>query len=87
MGMFDYVNFEMDCPKCGNKVLGFQTKSAYCVLERVDPVAIDNFYSSCKCGNWIEFNRNKLPEPEKARAEPYTVDEVMELGFTMDKGL
>ena len=28
MGMFDWINFEMDCPKCGELVTGFQSKDA-----------------------------------------------------------
>ena len=87
MGMYDYVNFKMNCPKCSEEVTGFQTKSAHCILDTVDPVAIDNFYTKCSCGNWIEFSRNNLPAPEKAREEPYTIDEVTALGFTLDKGL
>lgn len=85
--MFDYVNFKMNCPKCGNEGLKFQTKSSYCLLEIVDPIAVDDFYSVCDCGNWIEFSRDNLPAREKARAEPYTIDEVTALGFTMDNGL
>ena len=87
MGMYDYVNFKTNCPKCGTELSAFQTKDANCNLDWVDPVAINNFYTSCKCGNWIEFNRNILPEPEKAREEPYTIGEVTALGFTLDKGL
>ncbi len=82
MGSFDYVNFEMDCPKCGEKVRGFQSKSSVCELIIVDPVAVDNMYSDCQsCGYWIELVRHELPEPEKPRDSPYNIDEVEALGF------
>lgn len=56
MGMFDYVNYEMKCPTCGETVTGFQSKSGPCLLITVDPWSVDNFYSSCKkCGTWIEY--------------------------------
>jgi len=77
MGMFDYVNFEMDCPKCGKKVGNFQSKDSLCQLNKLDPTEVDTFYSNCKCGNWIELAR----EPQKVRANVYTLDEVKELGF------
>ena len=60
MGMFDWINFEMYCPICGNKVIGFQSKSANCNLEYLDFWQVDNFYSSCEqCGTWIEFRLKK----------------------------
>ena len=57
MGMFDWINFEMKCPVCGNEVKGFQSKRAVCELEDLEFWQVDNFYSSCeKCGAWIEFD-------------------------------
>ena len=65
MGMFDYVAFEMECPKCGAKVTGFQTKSTECILATVSPVLAHNFYSSCdECGVWIEFTQEKRDPTE-----------------------
>ncbi len=56
MGMFDYVDFVMDCPKCGEKVTDFQTKDKEQNLQWVHPREVENFYSSCnKCKVWIEF--------------------------------
>lgn len=57
MGMFDYVNFEINCPVCSSKVTGFQSKDKNCDLLCLEFWQVDNFYSSCdKCGAWIEFN-------------------------------
>ena len=56
MGMFDYVNFECECPICGEKVIGFQTKEGPLLLETLEPLDVNNFYSNCStCGAWIEF--------------------------------
>ena len=60
MGMFDYVDFEMDCPGCGKKVNGFQSKDGECYLGWIKPMDVNNFYDACNnCGAWIEFNRVK----------------------------
>jgi transcription elongation factor Elf1 len=57
MGMFDYINYEMNCPQCGEKVNGFQSKDGPCALETLDFRQVNNFYASCdNCGHWIEFN-------------------------------
>lgn len=61
MGMFDYVDFEMNCPICGEKMKDFQSKSAACFMVMLDVDDVDNFYTSCaECGSWVEFTR-KVP--------------------------
>lgn len=61
MGMFNYVDHECECPKCGEFVAGFQTKDQShneltCITVPVEEV--DNFYGDCAaCGLWIEFFR------------------------------
>ena len=82
MGMFDDVHFEMDCPKCGAHLNSFQSKSGHCELDTVEPDGLGNFYSSCRCGAWIEFSREQ-PKPVKLRDKPLTRDEVEALGFVM----
>ena len=47
MGMFDYVNFECDCPNCCHKIDGFQTKDGPCVLANLEYWQVRNFYSHC----------------------------------------
>ena len=60
MGMFDWIKFQMDCPKCGTMVDGFQSKDGLCCLAELAYWEVDNFYSSCKkCGAWIEFTLKK----------------------------
>jgi hypothetical protein len=89
MGMFDYINFETECPKCGMMVGNFQSKDAACLRDLIDPDEVYTFYSFCaKCGNWIQFSRH-IPEekPRKARENPFTKPEVEALGFKMVKGL
>lgn len=62
MGMFDDVNYVMDCPKCKHLIKGFQSKSGPKVLAVLEFWEVDNFYSSCDnpaCGIWIEFTLKK----------------------------
>lgn len=55
MGMFDYVEYECECPACGTKVEDFQSKDGDCTLDTLQPDEVRNFYSSCKnCGIWID---------------------------------
>jgi len=56
MGMFNYVNWIMKCPKCGNSIYDFQTKDGDLTLRTVEFCEVDNFYSSCnKCGTNVEY--------------------------------
>ncbi len=60
MGMFDWVDFKMDCPGCGKPVGGFQSKDGDCLLETVKPEAVGHFYTGCdNCDGWIEFHRKE----------------------------
>ena len=64
MGMFDNVNYEMDCPNCGARLTDFQSKDGDCCLGMLELVEVNNFYTSCdKCGTWIEFNRKEPTNP------------------------
>ena len=76
--MFDWVDYECDCPKCGATVDVFQTKSRFNQLLKLKPWEVDNFYASCdKCDHWIKFVRKEYsqyehispPEPEGWRKE------------------
>ena len=65
MGMFDEIDYECDCPGCGEKVVCFQSKDADCMLDHLKPEDVNNFYSMCdNCQGWIEFNA-KLVEPKE----------------------
>ena len=60
MGMFDDINYEMDCPKCGNKVNDFQSKDGACLMDRLEFWEVDYFYAYCKkCKACIEFIRKE----------------------------
>lgn len=60
MGIFDYVAFEMDCPTCGEKMKGFQTKDGDVYMKTVNWWEVNNFYDYCeKCGTWVEFHRKQ----------------------------
>lgn len=64
MGMFDWVQFEMPCPKCGKRVSGFQSKDGACELANVLPWTVDRFYVDCRhCKTSIEFAGGKQIEP------------------------
>jgi hypothetical protein len=58
MGMFDYVDHEAPCRKCGAILRDFQTKNLSCELRKVKPEDIEHgvFYTNCdNCGAWNEY--------------------------------
>lgn len=58
MGMFDYVEYEMSCPNCGETVKGFQTKDGERLLGLLQIGEVNTFYSYCvNCGLSITFTR------------------------------
>ncbi len=58
MGMFDDVDFEMNCPKCGARVADFQSKDGECSMNKVKPWTVNHFYTACpSCRAWIEYRR------------------------------
>jgi len=64
MGMFDWINYEAACPKCGEINSGFQSKDGHCTLATLEPWEVENFYSSCKkCKTWIEARVEKTTKP------------------------
>lgn len=66
MGMFDWVNFEIECPNCKTKVNGFQTKDSACVMGTLEFWETNNFYASCpECNTWMEFTIKKIPRPNR----------------------
>lgn len=83
MGLFDYVNFKMPCPRCGSEVGDFQSKSAGSDMVTVEPEDVTNFYSACdKCKAWIEFYRER--PTASPRKDPLTTEQVAALGFRME---
>ncbi len=60
MGMYDNVNFEMDCPICGKRIDDFQTKDGDCLLNTLSPCDVSTFYSGCrKCNSFINIQQIK----------------------------
>lgn len=71
MGMYDYVDFECECPKCGKQLKGFQTKDLDCSLEQVKPWETERFYSFCNnCKTYIQYNRIVKDPPLKRVVPP-----------------
>lgn len=65
MGMFDWVEYECECPVCGKTLNEFQSKSGDCTLSRVKPEDVNKWYDFCnKCGAWVEFEWQKHPSKE-----------------------
>jgi phage terminase large subunit GpA-like protein len=59
MGMFDWVNFKVPCPKCGGEVENFQSKDGDCLLSVLEFWQVDNFYSYCDhCEATISYTLN-----------------------------
>lgn len=66
--MFDYVNFQENCPACGAALM-FQTKDLWKNLESVSVCDINNFYGGCNnCahGSWVEYTRIENDKLTKA---------------------
>ncbi len=69
MGMFDWINYKCNCPKCGKEVTGFQSKDGPCELKNLPSRAVNNLYSSCDdCNVWIELTV-EYPEVDKEGVE------------------
>lgn len=84
MGMFDWVNVEMDCPYCGEKLKGFQSKDGDCVLDIVDPDDLSYFKDFCKnCRRTVTFSRQYVRQKPINRAHPYSRAEVEKMGFML----
>jgi len=81
MGMFNYVNFEMPCPKCGEMVRGFQTKDGHLSMDLVEIEAVVSMYSRCECGRWIELSRASPPVDAVTPKAPATLEQAISIGF------
>jgi hypothetical protein len=58
MGMFDYVDYEMECPQCGEIVRYFQSKDGDCRMATLNIKDVFSFYNVCvHCRLCIEFKR------------------------------
>lgn len=76
MGLFDYVNYEMPCPKCGTEITEFQTKDGDSYMKTVEYWQVGNFYGSCpKCEAWVEFTLRSDAKPRPITDYEMTVTE------------
>lgn len=86
MGMFNYVNFEMQCPKCSEAVRGFQTKDGDGSMNLVEIEAVMTMYSTCECGRWIELSRVLPPVDAVIPKAPATLEQAIAIGFRIVGG-
>ena len=78
MGMYDSVEGEFKCPKCGHLQTDFQTKQHDCILDTLDFRICDYFYSSCdNCGVWLDVTLS-----EDARKQIYGKIAEMRMALT-----
>lgn len=55
MGMYDYIKFEHNCPKCGTKLTDWQSKNGACKLLELEPWQVSDFHTYCdNCKAWLE---------------------------------
>lgn len=53
--MFDYIDYSAPCPKCGDKLEGWQSKDGDCLLALLKPHEVRHFYAACiVCGAWVD---------------------------------
>lgn len=84
MGLFDYVNFEMACPKCGAPLHDFQTKDGDVYMNTVEIEAVTSFYTACpQCKHWVELTRVPPPDVPVTRKAAATLDDAKALGFRL----
>ena len=56
MGMFDHVEYKAPCWQCGKELTDWQSKSGACMLKKLQPIQVRDFYTGCKdCGAWNEY--------------------------------
>ncbi len=69
--MYDHVKFEIECPRCKDKIVDFQSKDGSCMMWDLEFWEVDNFYSSCdSCKTWVEFTI-KYEARKKLKIEDY----------------
>jgi hypothetical protein len=79
MGMYDNINFEMNCPKCGKLLSDFQSKDGPCILEMLEPDSVMNFYTSCDCGEWVEFHKAQ----DRKHQPKLAMNDIINMGYVL----
>lgn len=86
MGMFDWVNIKLPCPKCGKEIEGFQSKDGECLLDCLEFWQVDSFHSYCNnCKAAVEYTlkkdtQKKIRESIENMRKALTIDDY-ELDF------
>lgn len=81
MGMYDEMNVEIPCPRCGATVTGFQSKDGWCNLDVIDASTVRSFYASCdNCEKWIHYY---IPQKDVQDEPPKGLEYVLSLGFKL----
>lgn len=81
MGLYDNIEApDIPCPSCGKPLHGWQSKDGPCYLETLDFRNVDNFYTGCSCGEWVEFTRRR---PTKITLDDYDMEH-RKLGAAME---
>ncbi len=92
MGMFDWINIKLPCPKCGKEIEGFQSKDGECLLDCLEFWQVDNFHSYCNnCKAMVDYTlkrdtKKKIRESIENMRKALTIDDY-ELDFRDSEAL
>ena len=84
MGMYDEINVDIKCPKCGSNDVSWQSKNYLCNLDTSEPCKVQEFYTyfdKCVTVTTYLTIEDKGEVAAECRAEPYSLDEVEKMGF------
>jgi predicted nucleic-acid-binding Zn-ribbon protein len=82
MGMYDEINVNIPCPKCGNTKLNWQSKERGCTLDLLEPEEVTYFGTYCgNCEKSFDFER-PVAKPQR-RVVPLTREQIEALGFRL----
>lgn len=81
MGIYNIVNFQLNCPVCEGLIRQFQTKEGNGIFDVVAFNEVNNFHAICpSCSSLVEFyyspeNRERTIEDYKVRVISTRKDE------------
>ncbi len=53
MGLFDHIEYEANCPKCGFLLIDWQTKQGNNQFDTLQPYDVAKFYTVCVCKAYV----------------------------------
>ena len=66
MGLFDDIDFEIECPNCKTKMDDFQSKDGQCLMHTLKFWEVNNFYAGCpECNTWVEYTLKNKSRPNR----------------------